>query len=159
MKGKINFKVGALCAILSAMLLIPALVQAKEERMAQVKAFRAQLIKGLKLAPDKEKAIMAVEDKYGAERQEIINGLKKTDDELRVALAAANPDEAKVKGLVSAITAGQDKMFASFKNQQSEELALMTPVQQGRYIMALRDWRHKMMEEVKKQEAGTKKKK
>jgi hypothetical protein len=158
MKGKVNFKLGALCAILSAMLVIPALVQAKDDSAEHFKAFRAQLIKSLKLAPDKEKAVMAVEDKYAAERQEIISGLKKTDEELRAALAPANPDEAKVKGLVSAITAGQDKMFASFKNQQSEELALMTPIQQGKYLMALREWRHKMMEEVKKKEAGKKKK-
>ena len=31
MQGKLNFKLGALCAILSAMLLMPALGQAVEE--------------------------------------------------------------------------------------------------------------------------------
>ena len=34
MKGKFNFKLGALCAILSAMLLMPALGQAKGEEAA-----------------------------------------------------------------------------------------------------------------------------
>ncbi len=33
MKGKFNFKVGALCAILSAMLVMPALGPVKEEEV------------------------------------------------------------------------------------------------------------------------------
>ena len=37
MKGKFNFKLGALCAILSAMLVMPALGQAKEEEGARYK--------------------------------------------------------------------------------------------------------------------------
>jgi len=34
MKGKFNFKLGALCAIISAMLLMPTLGQAKGEEAA-----------------------------------------------------------------------------------------------------------------------------
>ena len=37
MKSKFNFKLGALCAILSAMLVIPALGQVKGEEGAQFK--------------------------------------------------------------------------------------------------------------------------
>ena len=36
MKGKFNFKLGALCAILSAMLVMPALGQAKGEEAARL---------------------------------------------------------------------------------------------------------------------------
>ena len=57
MKGKFNFKLGALCAILSAMLLLPAPGQAKEEEgAARYKEQRDKIIKELKLAPEKEKA-------------------------------------------------------------------------------------------------------
>ena len=42
MKGKFNFKLGALCAILSAMLLIPAPGQAKEEEGARYKVTKRQ---------------------------------------------------------------------------------------------------------------------
>ena len=45
MKGKFNFKLGALCAILSAMLLIPAPGQAKEEEGARYKAKKTKLSK------------------------------------------------------------------------------------------------------------------
>ena len=144
MKGKFNFKLGALCAILSAMLVIPALGQAKEEEGAAYKKQRGQMIKKLKLAPGKEKAVLAVEDKYAAERKEIIAGVKKAHDDLQAAVTAANPDEAKLKELVSALTAGQDKLFASFKNQRDEELSLMTPAEQARYLLLLVKWRQKM---------------
>ena len=48
MKGKFNFKLGALCAILSAMLVMPALGQAEGEGGAIYKEKRDQLIKELK---------------------------------------------------------------------------------------------------------------
>ena len=157
MKGKVNFKLGALCAILGAMLLMPALGQAKEKGKAGYKAQKAQMIKELKLAPEKEKAMLAVEDKYAAERQAIIAGVKKANDDLQAAMATANPDEAKLKGLVSALTADQDKMFASFKNQRDEELALMTPAEQAKYLMILGQWRQKMMKKHDQKAAGKKK--
>ena len=145
MKGKFNFKLGALCAVLGAMLLMPALGQAKGEEAAVQKDKKDQMIKELKLAPEKEKAVLAVADKYAKERQDIVAGLKKANDDLQAALGAATPDEAKLKGLVSALNAGQDKFFASLKNQRDEELALMTPVEQANYLMVLGQWRQKMM--------------
>ena len=157
MKGKFNFKLGALCAILSAMLVMPALGQVKEKGEAGYKAQKAQMIKELKLAPEKEKAILAVEDKYAKERQGIIAGVKKANDDVQAALAAAKPDEAKLKELVSALNADQDKMFASFKNQRDEELALMTPVEQAKYLMVLGQWRQKMMDKRSQKAAGEKK--
>ena len=37
-------------------------------------------------------------------------------------------------------------MFASFKNQRDEELALMTPVEQAKYLTVMGQWRQKMMD-------------
>jgi hypothetical protein len=157
MKGKFNFKLGALCAILSAMLLMPALGQAKGEEEARYKKQKDQMIKELKLAPEKEKAILAVADKYATERKDIVAGVKKANDDLQAAMAAPTPDEAKLKGLVSALTAGQDKMFASFKNQRDEELALMTPAEQAKYLLVLGQWRQKKMDKRDQKAAGKKK--
>jgi hypothetical protein len=157
MKANFNFKLGALCAILSAMLLMPALVQAKGEGAAVRKEKKDQMIKELKLAPEKEKAVLAVEDKYAAERKEIVAGVKKANDDLQAALTAATPDEAKLKAGVSALTASQDKMFASFKNQRDEELALMTPVEQAKYLMVMGQWRQKMMKKRDQKAAAEKK--
>jgi hypothetical protein len=158
MKGKFNFKLGVLCAVLSVLLVAPALVQAKAGTEGQLKELKVKIVKQLKLAPDKEKAFMEVDDKYAAERQKIIAELKKSQGDLKTALAEAKPDEAKVKDLVSAVTAGQDKLFASFKDQRDEELALLNPVEQGKYLLAMSQWRDKMMEKGMKGEAGKKKK-
>jgi hypothetical protein len=154
MSRKFNFKLVALCALVSAMLVMPALVQAKGEEAAVQKDKRDQMIKELKLTPEKEKAVLAVAGKYAKERKEIVAGVKKTNDDLQAALAAANPDEAKLKALVGALTDGQDKMFASFKNQRDEELALMTPAEQGKYLLVLGQWRQKMMDKRAKKAAG-----
>ena len=157
MKAKFNFKLGVLCTILSAMLLMPSLGQAKEGEGAQYKEQKDQMIKELKFAPEKEKAIMAVEDKYAKQRQEIMASVNKVNDDLKAALAAANPDEAKLKELVSALIAGQDKMFASFNNQRNEELSLMTPAEQAKYLIVLGQWRQKFMENHDHKAAGEKK--
>lgn len=153
MKGKFNFKLGALCVILGVLLLVPAFGQAKEKMEGQLKELKVKILKKMKLAPDKEKAFMEVDDKYAAERKGIIADLKKSQGELKAALAAAKPDEAKIKDLVSAITAGQDKLFASFKDQRDAELALLSPVEQGKYLLAMTSWRHGMMEKCMKEEA------
>ena len=148
MKGKFNFKLGALCAILGAMLVMPALGQAKEDSWGEMhKMRRATAVKELKLSPEKAKDFNAVEEKYAKERQELIERLKKSQADLQTAVAAATPEEAKIKGLVTAIRADQDKMAQSFKSQLDEELALMTPVQQGQYLLTLHKWREEMMQE------------
>ena len=157
MKGKANFLSVVISLILTSLFLIPALGQATAEEEALYKAQNDQMIKELKLAPEKEKAILAVEDKYARERKEIMAGVQKAHDDLQAALAAANPDEAKLKELVNALIAGQDKMFTSFKNQRDEELALMTPVEQARYLMILGQWRQKMMDKRSQKAAGEKK--
>ena len=148
MKGKFNFKLGVLCAILGAMLVMPALGQAKEDSWGEMhKMRRATAVKELQLSPEKAKDFNAVEEKYAKERQLLIERLKKSQAELQTAVAAATPDEAKLKGLVTAIRADQDKMAQSFKSQLDEELALMTPVQQGQYLLTLHKWREEMMQE------------
>jgi Spy/CpxP family protein refolding chaperone len=142
MKGKLIFKLGALSTILSCLLIIPALGQSVGDEMGQkLCAFKAQTFKELKIAPDKEKAMSAMEEKCVATRQEIMARIKKCKDDLQAALAAANPDEAKVKALVTAFNAAQVELFNSYKKELDDELAQMTPLQQGKYLMALERWR------------------
>ena len=151
MKGKANFLSVVISLILTGLFLVPALVQAKEDYWSAMhKMRRATVVKELKLSPEKAKAFNAVEEKYAKDRQELVNRLKKSEAELQTAVAAAPPDEAKIKGLVTAIRADQDKMAQSFKSQFDQELALMTPVQQGQYLLTLHKWREEMMQEQMK---------
>ena len=48
-------------------------------------------------------------------------------------------------------------MFATFKNQRDEELALMTPAEQAKYLLTLGQWRQKMMDKRDEKAAGEKK--
>ena len=68
MKGKFNFKLGALCIVLGAMLLMPALGQAKGAEEARYKEQNDRMIKELKLAPEKEKASICYYRGNGAGR-------------------------------------------------------------------------------------------
>jgi hypothetical protein len=157
MKGKAHFLNVVISLILTSLFLVPALGQATAKEEARYKAQNNQMIKELKLAPEKEKAILAVEDKYAKERKEIMAGVQKAHDDLQAGLAAAKPDEAKLKELVGALIAGQDKLFISFKNQRDEELSLMTPAEQGKYLIVQGQWREKMMEKHNQKAAGEKK--
>ncbi len=148
MKSKAHFLSVVISLILTGLFLIPALGQAKEDSWREMhKMRRATLVKELQLSPEKAQDFNAVEEKYAKDRQELIERLKKSQAELQNAMAAATPAEAKIKGLVTAIRADQDKMAKSFKSQLDEELALMTPVQQGQYLLTLHKWREEMMEE------------
>jgi hypothetical protein len=145
MQGKFNFKVAALAAVVIALLVVPALGQNQAEYGAYYKEFKAKMAKELQLSPDQEKGMAAVSEKYAAARQEIIAGLRKADADLDAALKAPTQDEAKIKGLVNTVLAGQDKLFASFKNERDEKLACLNTVQQGKYLMVIKEWRHEMM--------------
>ena len=117
MKGKLIFKLGALSTILSFLLVVPALgqtAQTNEELGKQLKDYKAKILKELKIAPDKEKALVAVEDKYSLMRGEIVDNSKKAWDDLQAALAAATPDEAKIKEAVAAYIDAQAKLFTFF---------------------------------------------
>jgi len=151
MKGKFIFKLGALSIILSVLLVVPALGQTDQTNEAlgkQLKDYKAQTFKELKMDPDKEKALMAVEDKYSLMRGEIVESSTKAWDDLQAVLAAPKPDEAKVKAAVGAYIDGQAKLFQSFRKQLDDELAQMSPVQQGKYLVAMEKWRQKCMPKV-----------
>ncbi len=151
MKGNLIFKLGALSTILSLLLVVPVLgqtAQTDEELGKQLKEYKAQTFEQLKFTPNQEKALLAVEDKYSTMRGEIVASSKKTWDELEAALAAPKPDEAKVKEASSAYLAAQSKLFTSFRNELDEEMAQMSPIQQGKYLVAMERWRQKCMPKV-----------
>jgi Spy/CpxP family protein refolding chaperone len=148
MKGNLIFKLGALSTILSFLLVAPVLSQTDQELGKQLKEYKTQTYEQLKFTPDQQKSLLAVEDKYSTLRGEIVDSSKKAWDELQAALAAPKPDEAKVKGLVSAYLASQAKLYSSFRTEMDEELAQVSPVQQGQYLVAMERWRQKCMPKV-----------
>lgn len=148
MKGKLALRFGALWIIWGAFFLLASmhLAQAKEgdwERIKE-KIKITQELHDLKLAPDKEAALLAVNQKYAKERKDLMGALKKYREDLKPALGAATPDEAKIQDLVRAANAAQDKLLTSFKMERDEAMALMTPIQQGQFIMVMGNWFQEM---------------
>jgi Spy/CpxP family protein refolding chaperone len=149
MQDKLDLRLGALWIILAALFLLTSLplAQAKEGPWARMKE-KIKITKelhDLKLAPDKEAALLAVDQKYAKERKALVAALKKYREDLTTALGVATPDEAKVQGLVMATNAAQDKLLTSVKMERDEAMALMTPIQQGQFIMAMGNWFQEML--------------
>jgi len=141
--------------LLAAALLTPGLAQAKEEPGSHPGVLKERIAKDLGLTPEQTKAFMALGEKYNHNRQDIIAGMKKNEKELEQALAAPKPDEAKIRGLVAAITAAHDQLWESFRFQRQQEMALLNPVQQGKFLMSLKRWHQEMC--VKYEKPGQKK--
>jgi Spy/CpxP family protein refolding chaperone len=137
-KRKTDFRLMWLGLLLVVALMAPSLGQAQEKREGSYSELQQKLVKELNLAPDKAKEFQAVGEKYDQSRVEIIGRIEKNDRELEKALAAPQPDEGKINELVAGAIAGQDQLFATFKAQRQEEMALLTPVQRGKFLMALK---------------------
>jgi Spy/CpxP family protein refolding chaperone len=150
MKRKKDFWVLGLGLILAMALAAPSPGLANEKgEGSQFTVQRAELVKELNLAPDKAKAFLVVGEKYDQRRSELFERVKKNDGELEKALAAPQPDAGKIKELVAAITQDHDRLLETFKAQRQEEMALLTPVEQGKFIMALKKWHTEKREKSK----------
>jgi Spy/CpxP family protein refolding chaperone len=156
MNRKCSFRLWILVLAIGAALMLPAMGPAKEPMAGnRHKEWGAKLAKELKLSPEVEKKFVTLYDKYEKSRKEIYDQLRKFQDELKGVLSAPKPDEAKVKSLVKNIVGAQNKLLNTFKSQRDEELALLKPVEQGRYLEVLHKWRmemykkHEMREEMK----------
>jgi Spy/CpxP family protein refolding chaperone len=145
MKNKTWLWLSGLGLILVAALLLPVLAQAKEKgEGSHLGIPREELIKDLNLSLDKAQKFLAVGGKYDQTRKEVIERIKKNEDELEKALLAPQPDEGKIDKLVAALISDHDVLFETFRAQRQEEMALLTPVQRGKFLLALKKWHEEM---------------
>jgi Spy/CpxP family protein refolding chaperone len=131
----------ALVLLMAAMLLTPGTGQAQSEPAGgHYKLEWEKLVKELNLTPKKAAEFQAIGAKYSQTRQGLIETLKNNEAELEKAVATPQPDEAKINKLVPEIISGHNQLFESFKVQRQEEMTLLTPVQQAKYLLALKKW-------------------
>jgi Spy/CpxP family protein refolding chaperone len=150
MQRKMDFWMMWLGLLVVAAILTPCLGQAQEKGAGGYRMEREKLVKEMNLPPDTAKAFQAVGDKYAQTRKALIERIRKNDGELEKALVASPPDEGKIKGLVALLTADHDELFQTFRVQRQEELALLTPVQQGKFLIALKKWHAEIREKYEK---------
>jgi Spy/CpxP family protein refolding chaperone len=131
----------ALVLLMAAVLLTPGNCQAQSEpARGHYKLEWEKLAKELNLTPEKGAEFQAIGAKYSQTRQALIESLKNNEDDLEKAVTAPQPDEAKIKKLVPLVISGHNQLFESFKAQRQEEMTLLTPLQQAKYLLALKKW-------------------
>ena len=137
-KGRWRRQVAVL--LVAALLALGAAPARGESQEGYSKAERETLAKELGLTPGQAKDFQAIGDKYDQSRESIAGAVAVKEKDLEQALAAGKPDEARIKDLVAAVIQGHDQLFQSLKEQRQAEMALLTPVQQGKFIVALKRW-------------------
>jgi hypothetical protein len=140
--------------VLSVLVGIPSLAPAKEEGQIDSTAFRAQLLKTLNLRPDKARIFVQVEEKYDRIRQEALERINKSAEQLEKVLAGGKPDEGKLKELTTAMVGDQDILVNTYKFRRDETMAVLTPVQQGEYLLFTWKWQQKLLARYGKDTTG-----
>jgi len=126
--------------LMAALMLLGAAAARGQSRGGFSEAERQTLVRELGLTPEQARNFQAIGDKYDKAREGISGTIAVQESDLEKALAAAKPDDARIKELVSAVIAGHDQLFQSLKEQRQEEMAMLTPVQQGKFVLALKRW-------------------
>jgi Spy/CpxP family protein refolding chaperone len=152
--GHTNLKLLVAGIVLSLLVGTPSLAPAKEEGQIDSKAFRSQLLKTLKLRPDKARIFMHVEEKYDRIRQEALERITKSAEQLEKLLSGEKPDEGKLKELTTAMAGDQDILVNTYKSRRDETMALLTPVQQGEYLLFTWKWQQKLLAKYGKHTTG-----
>jgi Spy/CpxP family protein refolding chaperone len=99
-----------------------------------------KLEKELDLSSKQAAEFQAVGAKYSQIRAALVEKLKKNETDLGKAVSGPKPEMNKVKELVPVIIADHNQLFESFKLQRQEEMSLLTPLQQAKYLLALKKW-------------------
>jgi Spy/CpxP family protein refolding chaperone len=136
MKKSAISKLVMLGVALSALIWTPIHSQAREIKCKHVKEMREKLAQDLKLSPEKTKEFMAIGEKYDKIRRDALEKINKSLEKLKPLVDAEKTDEAQVKKLVTAINSAQAEFMSTYQSRRNEVMALLTPVQQGKYLVA-----------------------
>ena len=152
--GNTNLKLLVVGVVLGVLVGIPSLAPAKAEGQSDNKAFREHLIKTLNLRPDKARIFIEVEEKFDRIRHEALERINKSAAQLEKLLSGEKPNEGKVKELTTAMAADQDILVNTYKGRRDETMAILTPVQQGEYLLATWKWQQKLVDKYGRQKTG-----
>jgi Spy/CpxP family protein refolding chaperone len=81
--------------------------------------------------------LLAIDQKYKPLRHQLIMGMKTDMRRLQKLMSQGSPPEPEVKALLSGMKRRRMEMLNLQQRKDDEEMALLTPVQQARYIMYL----------------------
>jgi hypothetical protein len=153
---KTNLKFLVLGIVFGILVGTPSLASANEGLQNENQALRGHLVETLKLSGYKAKTFMETDEKYDRIRQEAIERINKSEDALEKLLSGEKPDEGKLKELIAVIASDQDILVNTYKLRRDETMRMLTPVQQGKYLLATWRWQQKLLQKYGKQKTGPK---
>ena len=82
--------------------------------------------------------LLAIDQRYKPQRHQLISEMKNDWRRLQQVMRQAQPPESEVKTLLGNMRHKRLEMLQLQQRQGDEEMALLTPLQQARYLMYLR---------------------
>ena len=107
-----------------------------QARFQEVK--RSQMGPALGVSQPTVDRLLQVEQRYQPQRQALIRDMKMDYQRLQQVMSQPSPSEPEVKAILSNMKRKKQEMQDLQNRQGEEEDALLTPVQQARYIMYLK---------------------
>jgi hypothetical protein len=153
---KTNLKFLVVGVVLSFLVATPSLASAKEQVQSNSQALRVHLVEALNLRGYKASKFIEVDEKYDRIRQEALERINKSQGELEKLLSGKKPDGGKLKELIAVIASDQDILVNTYKLRRDETMSMLTPVQQGTYLLATWRWQQKLLEKFGKHKTGQK---
>jgi hypothetical protein len=120
-----------------------------QDRLLQVK--RQQLGPALGVNQPTVDKLLAIEAKYKPLRQQMIMGMMNDWRRLEQAMAQASPSEQEIRTILSNLRQRKDEMHNLQQRQGDEEIAILTPVQQARYLI----YQRSLIKEARSIKSGT----
>jgi len=105
------------------------------DRFLQLK--RKQLGPALGVDQQTVDKLLAIDQKYKPLRHQLIMGMKTDMRRLQQLMSQGSPPEPEVKAILSGMKHRRREMLNLQQRKDDEEMALLTPVQQARYLMYL----------------------
>jgi hypothetical protein len=106
------------------------------ERLLEIK--RRQLGPALGVDQRTVDRLLAIDQRYGPQRQQLIRQMKADWRRLQQLMGQTAPPEQEVKTVLDHMRHKRLEMLNLQRRQGDEEMAILTPIQQARYLMYLR---------------------
>jgi Spy/CpxP family protein refolding chaperone len=120
---------------------------AYQERESTISGQQAQLVTALGVNQQTVVQLLQIRERYRPLRQQLIGEAKNEFNRLEQVMRQPNPASQEVKNILANIKKKEQAMQDLKQRQDDEEVAILTPVQQGRYLMYLISLRHQTAKE------------
>lgn len=107
-----------------------------QDRLLEIK--RRQLGPALGVDQPTVDRLLAIDQRYGPQRHRLITEMKADWQRLQQLMSQTAPPEQEVKTLLDNMRRKRQEMLNLQRRQGDDEMALLTPIQQARYLMYLR---------------------